>query len=176
MPLTKSGDTVTYTAGANMDRAAATDVHDSSSFAVCDAKDPLKQVAFACSGLTTNTTATITAQASGTFTLPATGGTLSGQNKVLQYSAPLTGATVTIAAGTEHLVLNPAADIAELTVALPTTPADGTTVRVSSSQAVTTLTVTDGAASSVGAPTAMTDNSFWSMIYREADTTWYRCG
>ena len=176
MPITKSGTTVTYTAGQNMDRAAATDVHDSSSFAICDANDPLKQVKVSCSGLTTNTTATISFPASGTYTFPAIAGTLGGQAKVLQYAAPETGATVTVAASTERLVLNPADDIAELTIALPTTPADGWEVRVSSTQAVTTLTITDGAASGVGYPTAMTDNSFFSLIYRETDTTWYRNG
>lgn len=176
MPIVKTANVVTYSTGHDNDRTALTDVHPSDNFAVCDAKDPLKQVAFDCSGLTTNTTATISAPASGTYTLPPVAGTLSGAAQVLQYAAPATGATVTVAAATQSLVLNPAADISELTIALPTTPADGKLVRVSSAQAVTTLTITDGAASGVGYPTAMTDNSFFALIYREADTTWYRHG
>lgn len=177
MPISKSGSTINETEAAQLKRSLSTDVHPTDDFAICDAKDPLKQIQFACSGLTTNTTATITAQASGTFTLPAAGGTLSGQNKVLQYAAPTTGATVVVAAGTEHLVLNPAGDIAELTITLPTTPADGTIVRVSTTQAVTdALTIDDGAASTVGAPATLTDNSFFALIYRATGTTWYRAG
>lgn len=175
MPITSSNGVVTYTAGQNMDRAAATDVHDSASFAICDAKDPLKQVQFSCSSLTGGTPATLTFPASGTYTLPAAG-YLSGQAKALQYAAPATGANVTIAAGIERLVLNPAADIAELTITLPVAPADGTEVRVSSTQAVTTLTIADGDASTVGGPSAMTDNTFFSLIYRATGTTWYRNG
>ncbi len=177
MPITKSGSTLVYTAGQNMDRAAATDVHDAGSFAVCDSLDPLKQVKFDSSALTTNTAATITAQASGTFTLPATGGTLRGQNAVLQYSAPATGASITVAVGTEHLIVNPAADIADLTIVLPVNPADGTVVRVTTIQAVTNaLTIDDGAASTVGAPATLVDNGSFALIYRATGTTWYRCG
>jgi len=70
MPISKVGNVVTYTAGANMDRAAATDVHDASSFAVCDANDPLKQIKFDASGLTTNTSVThkVTSSSIGLYT------------------------------------------------------------------------------------------------------------
>lgn len=175
MPITSSNGVVTYTAGQNMDRAQATDVHDSASFAICDAKDPLKQVQFSCSALTAGTPATLSIPASGTYTFPAAAGTLSAQNKVLQYAAPETGATVTIAAGTEVLVCKPAGALDELTIALPTTPADGTKVSAVSTQNVTTLTISDGAASTVGGPSALTANAGFSLIYRLADTTWYRC-
>jgi len=65
MPITKSGDVVTYTQGHDNDRTVATDVHPSDNFAVCDAKDPLKQLKFDCSGLATDSSSTITASANG---------------------------------------------------------------------------------------------------------------
>lgn len=41
------------------------------------------------------------------------------------YNAPLTGATVSPAAGTRNLIINPAGTILALTVALPPSPEDG---------------------------------------------------
>jgi hypothetical protein len=174
MPITITDGVVSESEATQLKRTLKTDVHPSSDFAICDAKQPLKQLQFSLSGMTDNTTATLSVPASGTYALPATAGTLGGQNKVLQYAAPETAANVTIAAGTEVLVLKPAGTLDELTITLPVTPLDGTTVTFVSSQIVTSLTVADGAASQVGGPTALSANVVVRMIYRLADTTWYR--
>lgn len=103
-----------------------------------------------------------------------------GTNKTtLQYVAPATGATVTVAATDRFVVIKPAGTIAELTVTLPTAAqsANGDQITVNCTQIVTTLTVAAGAGASVAnAPVAFAAGGFMSFVYRTADTTFYRCG
>jgi hypothetical protein len=65
MPISNNGGTVTYTEGRNMDRAQKTDVHDSASFSVCDATNPLKQIQFDASALSAGSPTIITALPNG---------------------------------------------------------------------------------------------------------------
>lgn len=65
MPITKTANVVTYSTGHDNDRTTVTDVHPADNFAICDAKDPLKQIKFDCSALATNTSTTLTASANG---------------------------------------------------------------------------------------------------------------
>lgn len=99
----------------------------------------------------------------------------------MQYAAPLTGATVAVAAGTTNLVLDPAGTIATLTLTLPAATAlqDGQILRISSSQTVTALTVTPGSGTTVSnTPTAITISATgpygYEFVYRAANTKWYR--
>lgn len=104
-----------------------------------------------------------------------------------QYSAPLTGVTVTIAStasdadGSEnvHLIVTPAGTIAALTIQLPAVAncADKQMVLVNSTQIVTALTMAaNGASAVVGAPTALTANGFFALKYDALLSKWYRVG
>lgn len=103
-----------------------------------------------------------------------------GTNKTtLQYAAPTTGQTVTVAATNRFVVIVPAGTLDELTVTLPTAAqsTNGDLITVNCTEIVTTLTVGAGAGASVAnAPTAFAAGGFMSFVYRTADTTFYRCG
>lgn len=101
----------------------------------------------------------------------------SGVQRGLQYSAPLTGASITIAAASSILVIEPAGTIATATIVLPTTPANGTKVDFSTTQTITGLTVSGGGSDTVvNAITTLTANSFASYVYRSSTAKWYRIG
>lgn len=98
-----------------------------------------------------------------------------------QYNAPLTGATVAVAATTGTMLLDPAGTIATLTVTLPAATAliDGQQLSLASSQTVTALTLTGGTGTTISnAPTAITISTTgpynYRFIYRAANTKWYR--
>ncbi len=179
MPITKVNSIILETAPVDADQFDRAGAMAASQYCFVDDNDHLKQLKVDLSGAATSTTATVAfaGAADATFTLPAASTTLSGIDKVLQYSAPATGATVTVSAATENLLLKPAGTIATLTVTLPVTPNAGHTVSLMSSQIVTALTVDPGAASIVGAAlTALTAGGFARYSYRVADTSWYRVG
>lgn len=182
MPITKVGSTITETAPIGLDEFNRTGVIRAEAFAICDNFDFIKQIQFDPSALTTNTTLTLTAPSGsgGVVTLP-TSGTLSTSSDLLvqtiQFATPTAGQTVTITAGTQNLILKPAGTLATLTVVMPTTPANGTTVAIASTQIVTTLTHSAGGSDTLnGALAAFTANGFAKYIYRTADTSWYRIG
>lgn len=90
------------------------------------------------------------------------------------YSTPTTGSTVTMAANQPRAILNPAGTLATLTVSLPPTPVDNQTARVSSTQVITSLTVSaPGGASVLALPSDLVTGQSFEAIYRAADTTWY---
>lgn len=62
---------------------------------------------------------------------------------------PLTGTTVTMAAGVKNLWVNPAGTIAALTIKLPPSPRVGQTVEIGFKQVVTALTIQNSAAGAV---------------------------
>ena len=103
---------------------------------------------------------------------------ISGTNGLLQsydYQAPTTGFSYTFAAGTQVLVINPAGTLATGTITMPASPADGMTIRFSSSQIITALTVSANTGQSiVSAVTTLAAGGGAAYIYRLADTTWYR--
>ncbi len=110
-----------------------------------------------------------------------------GSSFATQYSAPATGATVTIgssasdADGSEnvHLILTPAAGLAALTLKLPlsTDCIDKQEILVNCTQSVTTLSWdTNGATDIVGEPTTLAANAFLRLKYDLLTTNWYRVG
>lgn len=112
---------------------------------------------------------------------------LSGSSFATQYSAPATGATVTIgssatdADGSEnvHLILTPAGTIAALTLKLPisTDLVDKQEILINCTQIVTTLTWNaNGAGDIVGEPTTLAANAFLRLKWDAVTTNWYRVG
>lgn len=103
---------------------------------------------------------------------------ISGTNGLLQsydYQVLTTGFTYTFAAGTQVLVINPAGTLATGTITMPASPADGMTVRFSSSQIITALTVSANTGQSiVSAVITLAVGGGAAYIYRLANTTWYR--
>jgi hypothetical protein len=95
------------------------------------------------------------------------------------YQTPLTGFTITIADGIQTLILEPAGTLLAGTITMPSTPVDGQLIRITSTQSITTLTLSPNAGQSVkNAPTGFTVNltgsQGYELIYRLANTTWYR--
>ncbi|MES3022746.1 MAG: hypothetical protein V4857_14295 [Pseudomonadota bacterium] len=102
---------------------------------------------------------------------------------ITQYSAPAaTGFSVTIDpvtdGGSVRLLLTPIAGYAAGTIVLPALAEcqDGQELLVSTTQAVTTLTVSGNGATVVGAPTTLAANAFFRLQFDGVLNTWYRVG
>lgn len=96
--------------------------------------------------------------------------------QTVQYSAPsATDFTVTVNSGHIWLILTPGGAYADGAIALPDAPADGDTVTVNSTQAVTALVVSS-AKTVTGEPSALAANGFFTMRYDAATGAWYRIG
>jgi hypothetical protein len=98
-----------------------------------------------------------------------------------QYFAPSsTGFNIQVNSGSDiHLILTPIAAYAAGTITLPNVQllSDKQTLIVTTTQAVTTLTITlNGASAIFGAPTTMAANSFFTLKYDLVMKTWYRVG
>lgn len=169
MPITKTDGEISYTQKADKWDSGKTGVFAQSDFAIASDSDPTKQLKFDPSGITEDSSITITA--------PAASGTLATLGvEGLQYAAPLTEATVVVAAGTTVLVLEPADTIAALTVTLPA-GADGKVVTISSTEIVTALTLgATGDDTIVNAISEFAADGFVKYIYRASSEKWYRCG
>lgn len=101
---------------------------------------------------------------------------LSGTNGLLQsydYQVLTTGFTYTFAAGTQVLVINPAATLATGTITMPASPADGMTITFSSSQQITALTMAGNGASINNAVTLLPAKTSVTYVYRATGTTWW---
>ena len=72
------------------------------------------------------------------------------------------------------LLLTPIAGYAAGTVVLPSSPADLQEVLVTSTQAVTTLTVSGNGAAVNGAPSTLSANGFFRVKYAATTASWYR--
>lgn len=99
-------------------------------------------------------------------------------DKVTQYSAPLTGTTV-LATDTQNsvwLILTPAGGLVALTIKLPllANTLDKQEVLVNSTQAITTLTLDGNGSSIVGGPTTLAANGFFRLRFDAVMKTWYR--
>lgn len=104
---------------------------------------------------------------------------LDGTNGLLQqydYQAPTTGFSYTFAAGTNVLVMNPAGTLATGTITMPSAPADGMTITISTTQEITALTLNGNTGQSIGGSQVarFPANSAMQFVYRLTDTTWYR--
>lgn len=93
-------------------------------------------------------------------------------NQSVQYVVPLTGNTVAVSSSTTQLILEPAGTLATLTVTLPASPSNGQTVSLSSTAAITALTLNGGTI--VGAVTTLAANAFAAYCFQ--GTKWYRVG
>jgi hypothetical protein len=100
-----------------------------------------------------------------------------------QYSAPLTGASITVAAGTRQVIVEPAGTIAALTLVMPAATGlyEGQRLGFCTTQIITSLTITDGTGATVqGKPTAglvpVTTGaaSCVEWVYVASQTKWYR--
>lgn len=91
------------------------------------------------------------------------------------YNVPVTGFSLTIGAGIQALILNPAGTLATGTVIMPAAPVDGQVTSVSSTQIITALTVSPNTGQSIAnAPTTLAAGAGFRYLYRAANTTWYR--
>jgi hypothetical protein len=104
---------------------------------------------------------------------------------VTQYAAPnATGFSVTLVspingqATNIWLILTPIAGYAAGTLVLPAvdTCLDHQEILVNTTQAVTTLTISNGGATVVGAPTTLAANAFFKLKFDAVLKTWYRVG
>ena len=76
---------------------------------------------------------------------------------VYAYATPLTGFSIQIANGVTSLLLDPAGTLAAGSITFPTTPIDGQTLALSSSQIVTALTLSAPGQTILGAITTLAD-------------------
>lgn len=96
---------------------------------------------------------------------------------VTQYAAPsATGFSVTVAVADTWLLLTPTAGFAAGTIVLPATRTNRQAVRVSCTQAITTLTVSGNGTTVSGAPTTIAANGFFMMWYDATLNSWFRAG
>lgn len=93
---------------------------------------------------------------------------------VVQYATPTTGSTVTVVTGTTALLLNPAGTLVALTVALPSSPVDGQSITIATSQILSALTVSGGTL--VGTLTTMALGGFARLVYGATAGVWFRAG
>lgn len=102
---------------------------------------------------------------------------IDGTNGLLEaydYQVLTTGFSYTFAAGTQTLLIKPAATLATGTITMPASPVDGMTITVESTQQVTAVTVQGNTGQSIiGAPVQLIPNQPLSFVYRLTDTTWY---
>lgn len=101
-----------------------------------------------------------------------------GTNGILQsydYQTPATGFAYTFAAGTQTLILNPAATLATGTITMPAAPVDGMVISFNSSQEITALTINGNTGQSIigGGSVTLLKNATLSYVYRLASTSWF---
>jgi hypothetical protein len=89
-----------------------------------------------------------------------------------QEVAPTTGSTVTVNSnGFVVLLINPAGSLLALTIALPSSPTTGDRVEISSTQAITTVTMSGGTIS--GALTTLAASGKATYVYGGSAATWF---
>lgn len=94
---------------------------------------------------------------------------------------PTTGFNIAVPTpvGPQWILLQPAGTLATGTVTLPlnTTTPDGSEVLVTTTQIVTTFTLSiNGASAAFGAPTTMAANAFFKVRFVQSTNSWYRIG
>lgn len=91
-----------------------------------------------------------------------------------QYVVPLTGFSLTLSSGTTLLALNPAGTLATGSVTLAAPPRDGWVARISSTQAVTALTMTAASGTINNPATSLTANTPVGWQWVAAANAWFR--
>lgn len=99
------------------------------------------------------------------------------KDSVFQTSAPLTGATVVLtdAVNDAHLVVTPAATIAACTFTVPTNANSriGQRITITTSQIITSVTISGSGITIVGAPTTLAAGGYVTL-QKVAASTWRR--
>lgn len=104
----------------------------------------------------------------------ATAGGRSPQSNY-SYQQPATGATLTAPAYLGAYVIDPAGTLATLSVVTPPSANDGQVFEISTSQAITALSVSPAAGQTVnGGNLLLAANGGCGWRYRAANDTWYR--
>jgi hypothetical protein len=113
---------------------------------------------------------------SGTNNYITTGSSGYVKSTRIDTAAPATGSTVTPGAFiTDYIITS--GSLAALTIQYPTGVQNGHPLTIMTTNSVTTLTVNAaGSATVLGAPTSMSANGFFTLIYRSSNNTWYRKG
>lgn len=88
---------------------------------------------------------------------------------------PLTGASIVAPADASLIVVKPAGTIAALGVVLPSNARDGSTVTITTSQIVTTLTVSSVGETVVGPSKTINATTPISFIYVADAGAWHEC-
>jgi hypothetical protein len=104
---------------------------------------------------------------------------IDGNNGVLQsydFQVLTTGFSYTFASGITTLIAAPAGTLATGTITMPTGPADGMVITITTTQQITALTINGNTGQSIGGTqvSLMAANSSISFVYRQSNTTWYR--
>lgn len=97
-------------------------------------------------------------------------GTAYNLANAVQYVTPTTGQTV-VANGSGLLAVNPAGLLAALTITFPSSPVDGQSFEVASTQIVTALTMNGGTIKN--ALTALAVNGWARWRYVASGSAWY---
>lgn len=96
-------------------------------------------------------------------------------DSAVSYAVPTTGFNLTPLNTVSHLQLIPAGALLTGSIVLPDNPADGQLFSVSSSQTVTTLSVTASAGESItNAPITLVGGTGFQYCFRASNNTWYR--
>jgi hypothetical protein len=126
-------------------------------------------------GTSANTTDRGPVWSDGTNWVVASTVNVSGSDASVSYQVPLTGFSITVAAGVLTLNIEPAGTLASGAVIMPATPYDNQPITVMSTQAITALTVSPNSGQTLkGAPTSMAANSSFEYRYKASNATWYR--
>ena len=87
---------------------------------------------------------------------------------------PTTGNTLAFSGAFTVMIVKPAGTLSALTIDLPASPPDGTYVKATCSQIVSTLTLASTDSSTIiAAPTSFAAGGHFSYLYNLSDTTWY---
>ena len=106
---------------------------------------------------------------------------LKSNKPTTQYASPnTTGFNVLVESdfGDVHLIMTPLATYATGTITLPNVQllSDKQEVIVNTTQTVTALTINPNGAKVIGAPTTLSANGFFGLVYDAVMKTWYRVG
>ena len=94
---------------------------------------------------------------------------------ITQYVTPLTGFSIQAQSNASKLVLSPAGVLATGTVTMPATPFEGMEWRLTSTKAVTVLTLTPSTGQTINnAPVALAAGVGVGYTYATAGAAWYR--